>query len=274
MTLASKIVNKVNIYFLLFVCLVFTIPFILPNTYTLESEDFVLVEASALDKSTSPDLWLNSGAYFYVLGEGSAHTQFGPLPENSYWHQAYINHNSGSTANGFYPQNIFRLITRTYWRNFTQELGFNIVTTNNTDTEYQNESNGVLLFMRYLDSNNLYYAGLRVDGAFVIKRKREGNYETLAYRKYFPGEYDASLKNSLIPSDKWHYIKTSIKNNSVGSPQITLYYKESLSDPWQEVLYVVDTSPQAITSEASAGIRTDFMDVSFRDYKLKEFFEI
>ena len=39
----------------------------------------------------------------------------------------------------------------------------------------------MLLFNRYQDGQTLYYGGVRVDGAAVIKKKLAGVYTTLAY---------------------------------------------------------------------------------------------
>lgn len=230
------------------------------GSYTLE-------EVSPAEHSSSPDFWLNSGAYLYVE-DGQARTHLGPLDQDSKWQLAYKDYNSDSTDEGYYPQNIFRLLTRQLYLNSSQELTFNIDKINLSSGEHRNESNGVLLFMRYLDQDNLYYAGLRVDGAYVIKKKIEGEYTTLAYKQYFPGDYNKSSSPNLVPTSQNLYIKVDILTMPDGTPYIKLFSKRTASDIWELMLDYRDYSSTAIKVPGANGIRTDFMDVRFVDYRV------
>lgn len=234
---------------------------------------YVLEESGDMTNSASNDWWLNSGAYLFYV-DGIATTQLGPLEEKNRWVNAYKNSNSDSTRDGYYPQNIFRLITRSKWQNFEQELEFEILENNLIDAEHRNESNGVLLFMRYLDSDNLYYAGVRVDGNYAIKRKRDGQYETLAIKPFTNQLYvrdvsDEEGKQSLIETNQKIFLKTSIKNNEQGYVEIKLYAKDSIDQHWTEVLSAIDKSSLAIRESAYAGIRGDFMDLKFYRYSAR-----
>ncbi len=229
--------------------------------------DYVLEETFPAELSSSSEWWLNSGAYLYVA-DGAARTSFGALDKNSKWRLAYEGYNPASTDGGYYPQNIFRLLTRQAYLDSSQELTFNIDKINLSLGEHRNESNGVLLFMRYLDQDNLYYAGLRVDGAYVIKKKIEGEYTTLAYKQYFSGEYNRDLNPNLLPTNEDLFIKVEIKTLSEGTPHIKLFSKQFPTDAWHLMLEYEDTSDTAIKTSGFNGIRTDFMDVTFSDYKV------
>ncbi|HEX7586535.1 MAG TPA: hypothetical protein VF390_02800, partial [Patescibacteria group bacterium] len=145
-----------------------------------ESETkIILEESSSMKKSKSPDWWLNSGGIMLSNSQEFS-TNFGPLPKDSSWRKLYFKTNPKDTDDGYYPQNLFRLVTNDKWENFSQSVYFNINKLNLSESKNRNESNGVLLFNRYLDGNNLYYIGLRVDGEAVIKKKIAGKYYTLA----------------------------------------------------------------------------------------------
>jgi hypothetical protein len=96
-----------------------------------------------------------------------------------------------------------------------------------SDSEYRNESNGVLLFNRYKDGDNLYYSGIRVDGQAVIKKKIKGKYFTLVEKELFgkDGDYDRKSNPNLIPQGKWIGIKSVLKNEGE-AVDIKLYVDE------------------------------------------------
>ncbi len=233
------------------------------------SESYILEEAPSMEKSSSNNWWLNSGAYF-ISQDGTARTLFGELPEGEKWQIKFKNYNPDSTLNGFQPQNIFRLITKSKWKNFEEQMDFKIHTYNAIDAKHRNQSNGVLLFLRYIDSDNLYYAGIRVDGAAVIKKKLQGKYTTLGYKKIFNGNYDLDKNPNLIPLGIWHSIKAKIQNIDTNKVNIVLYVKEG--HIWDKVLDIIDDQ-NPILQEGYAGIRTDFADVEFDNYKIKEIYD-
>jgi hypothetical protein len=163
-------------------------------------------------------------------------------------------------------------VGRDKWQNFSQEVYFKINKMNFSSSVNRNESNGFLLFNRYQDGDNLYYTGLRVDGYAVIKKKLKGDYHTLSEEKIFPGPaYDADKSPNLLPVGKWMGIKTEVITTSSGAVQINLYYKDSRDAPdWKLVANYVDTGQKGaeIMAPGYGGIRTDFMDVEFDDYKI------
>ena len=122
-----------------------------------------------------------------IFENGIGKTIQGDFPEGSKWQKKYEKSNPKDTDNGTHPQNIFRLVTKAKWQNFDQEAYFRINRLNLSSSDNRNESNGILLFNRYEDGDNLYYTGLRVDGTAVIKKKYAGKYYTLSEKVFFPG---------------------------------------------------------------------------------------
>ncbi len=232
----------------------------------------IIEEADVMNHSSSPYWWLNSGARFIIHNGMSASVQRN-LSRDSYWRRLYSSSNAEDTDDGKHPQNIFRLLTRSTWKNQEQHVLFRVDRTVLSSSSNRNESNGVLLFSRYEDSNTLYYAGLRVDGAAVIKKKYHGVYTTLAYKKILSlsQEYDVVHSPNLIPTNTWIGIKSRVINTDNGGVHLTLYVDLTHSGQWEQVLDIVD-EPTAdnipITSGGYAGIRTDFMDVRFDDYRI------
>ena len=126
---------------------------------------------------------------------------------------------------------------------------------------------------RYLDGNNFYYAGVRTDGTAIIKKKYFGTYYTLSSKKIFPGVYDRGLNPNLLPKDKWIGIRSEVKNVN-GESIIKLYMDENKNNNWILILEARDykkSQGYPILSSGYTGIRTDFMDVEFDDYKLIKF---
>ncbi len=232
-------------------------------------QDMTLQEAGSIDLSASPYWWLNSGAYF-IVADGVARTVEGELAQADHWRQLYDHSNPQDTDNGTHPQNIFRLVTRGAWHNVRQEVYFMIQASNLSSSPNRNESNGLLLFNRYRDENNLYYAGIRVDGTAVIKRKLNGIYTTLAQKKIFPGTYSPAHSPNLLPLHTWIGVQSEIVTEANHQVDIKLYTDVGRTGTWTQVLEATDTSQDAIDDTAHAGIRTDFMDVSFDDYRLEK----
>ncbi len=127
-------------------------------------------EAGTMEESSSPIWWVNSGGLM-TIKNSIASTIQGELPVFSHWRVIYNKDNPSETDNGTHPQNIFRLVTRTKWQNLQQEAYYKITKYNLSADSHRDASNGLLLFNRYQDGNNLYYTGIRVDGTVVIKKK-------------------------------------------------------------------------------------------------------
>ncbi|HEY7697870.1 MAG TPA: hypothetical protein VIE88_05605 [Vicinamibacteria bacterium] len=227
-----------------------------------------LVEGGRMSDSASPYWWLSSGAYFR-LGNGVGSTIQGSLPKNDYWRRYYASTSAIDTENGYRPQNLFRLLTRSRWQNFRQQVYFRIRRDNLTASPNRNASNGLLLMNRYQDENNLYYVGIRVDGAAVIKKKYLGKYYTIGYSKVFPGVYNPTSSPNLLPKNIWLGVRSELRNNPDGTVRITLSVDFGPGD-WVLVLDVLDNGlafgGRAITSSGYGGVRTDFMDVELENY--------
>jgi len=229
-------------------------------------------EAGDMEESASPNWWLNSGGQMNCR-KSAGWTIQKNLASNSKWNKLYKETNPEDTDGGKHPQNIFRLITKSKWQNFSQEARFKIQKFNLSGSLNRNESNGLLLFERYQDSDNLYYAGVRVDGYAVIKKKINGEYFELAYNRYFDtGKYSRESKNRshLLPQNKWISLRTEIRNTDGGNVEIKLYIKQNKK--WVLAAEALDEPGEyggdVISSEGSAGIRTDFMDVEFDKYRI------
>ena len=228
--------------------------------------DGTLAETGAMDESSSPYWWLNSGGRMY-LKSGIGMTIQGELPTSDKWRVLYNIDNPADTDLGFHPQNIFRLVTRSKWKSFSQQTSFQIVKNTLSASEERDAWSGILLFNRYQDGNNLYYTGIRDDGHAVIKSKKKGDYVTLAEKSYFPGTYDRAANPSLLPVGKWMAIKSEITTNSDNTVSIKLYVDNDNSGKWTLALEAKDTK-NPILNEGYAGIRTDFKDVQFDNFKI------
>jgi hypothetical protein len=238
----------------------------------------ILEESGKMEKSGNTEWWLNSGGIAYLNSENNPiATNQGNLIQGSKWQKLYANNNSRDTEGGFHPQNIFRLVTRNKWQDLEQQLYFKINKINLSKSEYRNESNGILLFNRYQDGDNLYYTGLRVDGDAVIKKKIDGKYYTIKEKHVFTGgkKYDTNNNPNLLPASTWVGIKSEVVNISEDAVEIKLYVDKEGKGDWQLVLEATDKADQygsaPFADAGYGGIRTDFMDVEFRGYQISNF---
>jgi hypothetical protein len=230
----------------------------------------IVNEVSPMDSSSSPYWWVNSGGELR-LSENRGWTVQGELPQGSKWRLLYAANNPTDTDNGYHPQNIFRLVSRSQWENFRQEAYFMITNNNLSSSSNRNASNGLLLFNRYKDGNNLYYTGVRVDGAAVIKKKKNGAYTTLAYvRGIYPGTYNESSSPNLMPKNEWLGIRSEVKTLSDGAVNIKVFIDKGWRGQWELVAEATDRN-SPVLGKGYGGIRTDFMDVKFDNYKISEF---
>ena len=180
------------------------------------------------------------------------------------------------TDNGYHPQNIFRLVSRNKWKNFEQEVYFKVNKINASESPNRNGSNGVLFFNRYQNGDNLYYAGIRVDGAAVIKKKINGKYYILAKKQFYTNDepYDRGTNPNLIPNERWIGIKSEVKTNPDKSVSVKLFIDNEKNGNWVLALEAKDDnefySGPPILNDGYAGLRSDFMDVEFDDYGIIE----
>ncbi len=233
----------------------------------------ILEEAGSMDESTSPYWWLNSGGQLLIRGNLGS-TMFGIAPQGSRWQKAYASAASVDTDQGAHPQNLFRLITRSSWTSVRQEGKFLVARDTMSASPNRNASNGLLLMSRYKDAGQtLYYAGIRVDGTAVIKKKYRGTYYTMAQKEAFPGLYvkDGADIN-LLPHNEWIRLRSDTVNNADGSVTVRLYIEGAGETQWTLLLEAADEgqygSTAPIRGAGYAGIRTDFMDVKFESYQL------
>lgn len=252
-------------------------PLPLPTTarqlFETFSPDGLVEETGSMASTLDENFWLNSGAYLYRDG-GIGRTIFGELPIGSKWQIAFNNYNAPSTDGGVHPQNIFRLFTVSEWQDQQQQMLFNIDRINESIGSHRNASNGVLLFSRYANEDNLYYAGIRVDGKAVVKKKIRGRYYTLAIDRVYPGSYNRDTNSNLIPTQRWIGLRSTTTNLSNGRVQIEVFMDLMNNGTWTSVLTAIDDGVSfggvAFTEEGHSGIRTDFMDISFDDYRVLE----
>ncbi len=240
---------------------------------TVFKSDSTIDEASSPDKSISNIWWVSSGARF-VVKNNSAQTIIGELPQSTDWNLKYLKNNPIDTDNGYHPQNIFRLVNISKkWKDFSATVYFKIVNDNLSSSPNRNASNGLLLMTRYVDANNLYYAGYRVDGTFVVKKKKEGKYYTLAQVKINIDSlevYDFTSSPNLLPHNEWLGLRVEVSNLENNAVNIKVYSDIGKKGTWTEVINTVDdgikNGGSALVDEGFVGIRTDFMDVKFDDF--------
>src|SRR6185437_2878867 len=108
---------------------------------------FLAIPAGAFQESakeaapTNAVWWLDSGGYLYVNSNGTASTIIGSLPANDKWRLEYAKSNPMDTDGGYHPQNIFRLVTRLRWQNYTEQTYYYIKNINLSTSTNRNESN-------------------------------------------------------------------------------------------------------------------------------------
>jgi len=243
------------------------------NLFSDNFDNIKLKEAGSMKESTNSDWWLNSGGYFYSRnGIGKTFQKF--IPKRNKWFKRYRKTNPKDTDSGAHPQNIFRLVTKSKWNNLDQQVYFRINRNNLSKSKNRNESNGLLLFNRYQDGDNLYYTGIRVDGTAVIKKKINGKYFTMGQKRIYRGKYDRENKPNLLPKHAWIGVRSEVVTNSNDTVTVKLYIDKNQSGNWQLALEAVDDNSkyggEAINSAGYGGIRTDFMDVDMDNYKIQE----
>jgi hypothetical protein len=234
----------------------------------------VVHEAASMKESWSPYWWLAAGGRMEIA-DHVGRTVYGALPSSDTWNQQYARWNPLDTSNGLYPQNIFRLVSKSYWKDVDQSVLFQMNGVNMTDTPNRDGYSGVLLMSRYVDQYSLYYAGVRMDGDVVIKKKYKGTYHTLAQKSHFSSsqEYNKYTNPSIIPMNRWIGMRSVTKTNSNGTVSIDLYLDETgTGNSWKKVLSVVDqnTGSAVIDNVGHVGIRTDYANVQFDNYRIKE----
>lgn len=233
-----------------------------------QSTPSMMYETSSMTESNDLQWWLSSGAHLMRTGKVLSTIQ-GQLLNSDNFRSLYATSNPIDTDNGYRPQNLLRLVTRVKFKNFNQQVFFNIQNINASASPNRNQSNGIFFFNRYQDGKTLYYVGIRVDGKAVIKKKFAGEYTTLKSAIVYPGSYQHELQPNLLPTHRWIGIRSEVVNLSNNSVLIAMYINDShLGTGWNKVLEVEDSGQDGntIMNEGYAGIRSDFMDVNFDAY--------
>ncbi|MBI5644830.1 hypothetical protein HY970_01915 [Candidatus Kaiserbacteria bacterium] len=241
-----------------------------PFIYSFNSTS-TLYEAGSMQESTSPYWFVNSGAMM-IIKNGIGSTAMGNLELGNKWQLLYAAMNPIDSDQGLHPQNTFRLVSRNSWDNVRLSAAFKIVRDNLSTSSNRNASNGLLFMSRYRDSQTLYYAGVRVDGTAVIKKKYHGTYYTMAQKAIFPGTYDRALLPNLLPHGEWFNLKNETITNADGTVAVRLFMQRAGEPSWTKILETTDDGKKfgntpPITGSAYVGIRTDFMDVLFDNYR-------
>ncbi|MBI5456340.1 hypothetical protein HY969_01235 [Candidatus Kaiserbacteria bacterium] len=243
-----------------------------PLLYTFNIDGSV-PESSSMGSSWSPYWWVNSGGYLQIKNEVGQTVQ-GSLSLTDPWRLLYLSSNPVDTDNGVHPQNIFRLLTRSSWQDPRLQATFYITRDNFSSSPNRNASNGILFMSRYKDGNTLYYAGIRVDGTAVIKKKYNSTYYTMAQKKVFDGSYSEGGKNNLLPHNAWFHIRSDTVTNADGTVSVRLYLRKPNEQSLTKILEAKDSGnfggTPPITQAGYTGIRTDFMDVRFDSFVAME----
>ena len=234
----------------------------------------ILEEAPSASESSSPYWWIAGGGTMVIedyVGKVGGRT----LPYNDHWRQAYARSNPLDSNNGYHPQNIFRLVGRNTWHNLDQRIQFQIDNINLTNTPNRDGYSGIFFMSRYQDQYNLYYAGIRMDGDAVIKKKYNGTYHTLAQGRVFaPNEtFNKYANPNLLPMHQWVGLRNITKTNADGSVTIELYVDRNNANRWEKVLTARDNNfggVPPITSPGRSGIRSDYMNLKLEDYRAEE----
>jgi len=224
------------------------------------SLDAVLDETDTPEESPNARWWLNSGAQF-ITRDGTGYTLAGDVPPENPWHDHYALHNPEASDNGYHPQNVFRLFGREMHDNARQECEFLIRQYHVSISPSRKQSNGILIVSRYQDNDNHYYAGLRVDGQAVIKKKLDGTYSTLAVRQLYPGAYDRNTNPNLLPLNEWIGLSSEVKDTPNG---VAIKLAKRTGNSWETILEAEDSG--RIHRAGRNGLWTDFMDAEFKDY--------
>ena len=222
-------------------------------------------------ESTDPCWWLSSGGIVSLDGS-IARTIQGALPADAPWRARYAESNPVDTEQGRHPQNLLRLVTRHQWEDYRQEVRFRVMRVNLSASTERDSWSGVFLFLRYQDANNLYYAGVRMDGTAVIKKKLRGEYFTLGQEPVFgqPEAYDRAKNPSLLPREQWIGMAATIADEGQGGVRIALRVREGVSGEWRTAVTALDAGANGppIRGPGHAGLRGDFADLEFSGYSV------
>lgn len=231
--------------------------------------DPILEETKKPEESASADWWLYSGGYAIFEGELLMTLQ-GSLPPDDKQRRSYLRTNPLDTDNGYHPQNVFQIFSKSSKENVSQRVYFYINADQLSLSPNRNENNGVFLISRFKNIDNYYAIGLRVDGKGVIRKKVNGKFYTLAETNVFTtGTYDRDISPNLMPKKVWMGIKSDIRTDSGGQVEINLSGDLDGTGQWELITQAVDTD-SPVTGAGYSGFKSDFMDILFTSYNSEE----
>lgn len=226
-----------------------------------------LSEAAAPSNSTSPYWWLRSGGKLLITG-GLGESIQGALSSSNPLYETYASAFPQASDGGAHPQNMFRLLWKTPTQNSSEQVYLQRVTDNLGTALNRHPYDGESLIARYQDEQTYYYAGVRDDGALVIKKKVGGVFTTLAAKPFFSGTYSATTSPDLIPRGTWLGLKFSVVNSSGGAPVLSLYTDVGRSGTWRLSLSASDATGTPIPGAGLSGIDSTFADINMDNYQL------
>ncbi|MDO8572616.1 MAG: hypothetical protein Q7S11_02470 [bacterium] len=241
----------------------------LPFSYDFHV-DGTLNETTDQISSSSPYWWVASGGSL-IISSGTGKTTSGNLPASNPMNKLYAMKNPVATDLGIHPQNVFQMFLRQQELNPSVQVYVKENKDNLSNTQNRHPWNGVSLLARYVNDNTYYYAGIRSDGGVVIKKKVNGVYQTLAYKKIFSGTYDATKNPNLIPKGTWIGLRMDVSTSAAGNPKLSLYVDQGNAGVWQLATEAIDDPSiygAPITATGLVGIQSDFADTEFDNFKL------
>jgi hypothetical protein len=225
-------------------------------SYTFNS-DGTLYEAGSPALSTSPYFWLKTGGKL-VISNGLGRSIAGNLSATDPLHIQYAKTLATASDNGYHPQNVFFLLTKSSFANTSAQIYLNRVRDNLANSANQHPYNGESILARYTDANNYYYAGLRADGTVVIKKKVAGVYTTLATGPLFSGTYSSAMPN-LIPLTTWIGLRFEVTDVS-GGVALKLYTDVGKTGTWKLAASGIDATT-TLQTPGVVGIESDYADL-------------
>lgn len=230
-----------------------------------------LQEADQERLSDSNEWWLEAGGLVHITDTGFK-TLHGPVADDNQMRLKYAEYSSRVSDNGYHPQNSFRLYNRNSAENKHQEMTATVDADNLYNRDNVQPWNGLSQVMRFQDSDDYYFAEIRMDGKAVIKRVHDGLFTTLAAEKIFPGEYDAMENHNLIPLNTPIHMTSDITTTDDGNVEITFTVDVENDGNVEGQLSVVDDGSRyandPLTKSGKSGVYSDYMEMTVTDYSV------
>jgi hypothetical protein len=213
-------------------------------------------------------------SYDFHMSGSLAQASSQSLSSSAYWW--LTNGGSFTIANGVGTsvvgsQATFELLSRAPVANPDVQIYFKKSADNFANLTSVQGYYGQSLIFGFIDQQNYYLATLRDDGGVVIKKKVNGAYQTLGYKKLLPGTWNAVTSPDLIPLNQWIGLKATLTSDSSGHPFISFYTDIGKTGTWALALQAVDDPVKygaSFTSAGLTGFMSDFSNVQIDDFSL------